>query len=314
MPCKEARVASLPHLVDDILDQLNTSELPSLKNHLDDIVDPLELSDLDTALNRVLPLWRRGGTLYVACRDEVLRHMLTTLIRDALARPGLIIREAVPGSRLDVLSDTLVLSFDEDPPKTPEHFLHLGGMACGASARRSQIVSGDPLCQICRRICRNTLHLRWKPRVTIPSMHKLRVWVLCACEMGALSIHFIRPCACERTKATAPTFQEIYLAFQAFVGIDILVAHNGYAFDFQVLHREARRNGRSRMPNPTVDILPMARSYGAAAARDLRPLCERYDIASDPDDPPALARALALYRVFEAMKKERALSLPAHDA
>ena len=36
-------VASLSLMVDDILDQLNTSELPSLKNHLDDIVDPLEL-------------------------------------------------------------------------------------------------------------------------------------------------------------------------------------------------------------------------------------------------------------------------------
>ena len=48
------------------------------------------------------------------------------------------------------------------------------------------------------------------------------------------------------------------------------------------------------------------RSYGATAARALRPLCKRYDIASDPNDPPALARALALYRVFEAMKKERA--------
>ncbi len=298
-------VASLPHLVDDILDQLNTSELPSLKNHLDDIVDPLELSGLDTVLNRLLALWRRGGTLYVACRDEVLRHMLTTLIRDALARPGLVIREAVPGSRLDVLSDTLILSFDKDPPKTPKHFLHLGGLACGA------VLAALKLCQAIRCVDLPA----YMPEYTAFALETAsddpdhaQITALSAVRVrdGHVVDTFYSPVRLRENKGTAPTFQEIYLSFQAFVGIDILVAHNGYAFDFQVLHREARRNGRSRMPNPTVDILPMARSYGATAARALRPLCKRYDIASDPNDPPALARALALHRVFEAMKKERA--------
>ena len=327
-------VASLSLMVDDIFDQLNTSELPSLKNHLDDVEDPLGLVGLDAVLNRVLPLWRTGGTLYVACRDEVLRHLLTTLIRDALARPGLIIREAVPGSRLDVLSDTLILSFDEDPPKTPEHFLHLGGMACGA------MLAALKLCQAIR--CADLPV--YMPEYTAFAMETTgddpdhaEITALGAVRVrdGRVVETFYSPVQLLRggsTKGThrrslqrseasnyakgmggdshlredVPTFQEIYLAFQAFVGIDILVAHNGYAFDFQVLHREARRNGRSRMPNPTVDILPMARSYGATATRDLRPLCERYDIMSDPNDPPALVRALALHQVFEAMKKERA--------
>ena len=328
-------VASLPLMVDDILDQLNTSELPSLKNHLDDIVDPLELSGLDAALDRVLPLWRTGGTLYVACRDEVLRHLLTTLIRDALARPGLIIREAVPGSRLDVLSDTLILSFDEDPPKTPEHFLHLGGMACGA------MLAALKLCQAIR--CADLP--AYMPEYTafaletesddpdhaqITGLGAVRVRDGRVVETFYSPVQLLRGGSTkdthrrslQRSEAsndtkgigedshlrdeTVPTFQEIYLAFQAFVGIDILVAHNGYAFDFQVLHREARRNGRSRMPNPTVDILPMARSYGATAGRNLGPLCERYNVASDANDPPVLARALALHQVFEAMKEERA--------
>ena len=228
----------------------------------------------------------------------------------------------MPGSRLDVLSDTLVLSFDEDPPKTPEHFLHLGGMACGA------MLAALKLCQAIR--CADLPV--YMPEYTAFAMETTgddpdhaEITALGAVRVrdGRVVETFYSPVQLRggstkgtkdtkgmvgdsHLRAEAPTFQEIYLAFQAFVGIDILVAHNGYAFDFQVLHREARRNGRSRMPNPTVDILPMARSYGATAGRDLRPLCERYDVVSDPNDPPALARALALCQVFEAMKEERA--------
>ncbi len=293
--------ASLPHLVDDILDQLNTSELPSLKNHLHHIADPLGLPGIDAALDRVLPRWRKGGTLYVACRDDVSRHLLTTLIRDALARPGLIIREAAPGSRLELLADTLILSFDEDAPKTPEHFLHLRGLTS------SPMLTALKLCQA---ICCADLpayipaYTACALETTSDDADTAQITAIAAARVRngrAVKTFYAR--ARER-EGTAPTIREIYLAFRAFVGIDILIAHNGYAFDFQVLHREARRNDRSRLPNPTVDTLPMARSYGAAHARDLRLLCKRYGIASNPNDPSA--RALALHRVFEALKKERA--------
>ena len=238
-------VSSLPHLVDDILDQLNTSDLPSLKNHLDHIVDPLKLPNINTVLDRVLPLWRKSGTLYIACQDEVLRHMLTNLIRDALARPGLTIREAGPGSRLE--------NTNSDPDNAE-----------------------------------------------ITAIAAVRV------REGQVAETFYSPVQLRKQEGTDPTFQEIYLSFQAFVGIDVLVAHNGYAFDFQVLHREARRNGRSRIPNPTVDTLPMARSYSADTGRELDPLCQKYGVQINTEKPKALAQALALHQIFDAMKEERA--------
>ena len=301
---QKGAVASLPHLVDDILDQLNTSELPSLKNHLHHIVDPLAFPGIDAALNRVLPLWRAGGTLYVACKDEVTRHLLTTLIRDALARPGLTIREAAPGSRLELLPDTLILSFDEDPPKTPGHFLHLG-------TSHSAMLIALKLCQ--------AIHCAdlppYLPEYTTcalettnadPDHAQIEAIAAVRVRDGRVAETFYSPVLLRETEGTTPTFQEIYLAFQSFVGIDIMIAHNGYAFAFQVLHREARRNARSRMSNPTIDTLPMARSYGAPSARDLQSLCDQYGIAPEANAPPALAQALALYRAFEAMKRERA--------
>lgn len=301
---QKGAVASLPHLVDDILDQLNTSELPSLKNHLSHIADPLALPGINAALDRVLPRWRAGGTLYVACKDEVTRHLLTTLIRDALARPGLIIREAAPGSRLELLPDTLILSFDEDPPKTPAHFLHLG-------TSHNAMLIGLKLCQAihCADLppympdytaCALETTSEDPDRAQIAALGAVRV------RDGRVAETFYSPVRLREREGDSPTFQEIYLAFQSFVGIDILIAHNGYAFAFQVLHREARRNARSRMPNPTIDTLPMARTYGATSARDLRALCDQYGISPDAKAPPALARALALHRAFEAMKRERA--------
>ena len=300
-------VSSLPHLVDDILDQLNTSELPSLKNHLDRIADPLTLPNINTVLDRILPLWRKGGSLYIACRDEVLRHMLTNLIRDALARPGLTIREAGPGSRLELLPDTLVLSFDTDEPKTPEHFLHLGAMTqqCG-----SMLVA----LKLCQAICCADLppHM---PEYTVfdlettdndPDHSEITAIAAVRIRDGDVVETFYSPVRTKEQEGTAPTFQEIYLNFQAFVGIDVLVAHNGYAFDFQVLHREARRNGRSRIPNPTIDTLPMAHSYHSATGRELGPLCQTYNVQFNTEKPQVLAQALALHQIFEALKKERA--------
>ena len=300
-------VSSLPYLVDDILDQLNTKDLPSLKNHLDLIVDPLELPGMDHILDRVLPLWRKGGTLYVACRDEVLRHMLTTLIRDALARPGLTIREAAPGSRLELLADTLVLSFDIEAPKTSQHFLHLGTLSteCG-----SMLVA----LKLCQAICCVDLPIQMPDytvfdiETTNSNAERAEITAIAAVRVrdGKVADTFYSPVRLKNSEGSDPTFQEIYLTFQAFVGIDVLVAHNGYAFDFQILHREARRNGRSRIPNPTLDTLSMARSYQATAGRELPPLCEHYHIEQDQSAPPALSQARALHQVLEALKQERA--------
>ncbi len=299
-------VSSLPNLVDDILDQVNTTDLPSLKNHLDHITDPLDVVGLADVLQRTLPLYRTGGSFYIACRDEVLRHLLTTLIRDAMSRPGVTIREAAPGSRLELGRDAVVLSFDIEAPKTSEYFLHLGAM----------IVTFGPMLAALKFCQAMTCHHVpvYLPDYTVVDIatdtddpEKADIVALAAIRVrkGMVAEQFHTFVNSGSVATDVPTFQEVYLQFQAFLGIDVIVAHNGYAFDFQVLHRLARKHGRSRLPNPTLDTLPMARSYCADVGHDLTALCKRYAVFVDETDFPTLHQAQRLHLSFEGMKRER---------
>ena len=295
-------VSSLQHLTGDILDQLNTSNLPSLKNHLDDIADPRDVPGMDAFLDRALPIYHAGGTFYIACGDEVLRHILTTLVRDALSRPGLTVREA--GSRMELVRDALVWSFDADAPRTSAHFVHAGGL----DARFGPVLSALKCCQAiaCAALPE---YLSEYTAIALgatsadPERADLTAMACVRVRNGAETDCFYTAIG---EGSDGPTFQEIYLKLQAFLGVDVVVAHNGYAFDFQVLHRLTRQHGRTRLPNPTLDTLPMARSYCADAGRDLSALHRRYHLEVESSEYPALDRARLLHRAFEAMKCERA--------
>ena len=71
---------------------------------------------------------------------------------------------------------------------------------------------------------------------------------------AAIDTHGIRPA----DVAMAPTFADIWPKFAVFCGEDIVVAHNGYAFDFRILDRMARDVGK-RLDLCTYDTLPLAR-------------------------------------------------------
>ncbi len=71
---------------------------------------------------------------------------------------------------------------------------------------------------------------------------------------GAVETHGIR----DVDVATAPPFADIWPKFAAFCGDDIIVAHNGYAFDFRILDRMVRSLGK-RFTLCTYDTLPLAR-------------------------------------------------------
>ncbi len=314
---------SLPDLVDDILDQLNTSALPSLKNHLDRIEDPLNLPGFADAVDSLLPLYKNGGRIYVACRDEILRHILTQTLQGALARSRLTVCEAPPGSRLVLKSDALVLFFDPEPPASSGSFVHVGGIV-----RQAEI--GPPLAalKLCQALTCAGLgdHL---PDYTAFDIETTDLDVDGAeiVEIGAVRVRggrevdrfhtLVRPSGriapgaqhihgiSAAKVAGAPRFGEIYPEFQAFVGADVLIAHNGYAFDFQVLNRQVRRSGCPRLPNPTLDTLPMARSYSPQVRHNIDALCERYGIKMDGHRHRALDDARYLHRAFESLKQER---------
>ena len=71
---------------------------------------------------------------------------------------------------------------------------------------------------------------------------------------GAVETHGIRA----TDVSMAPRFPDIWPKFAAFCGDDIVVAHNGYEFDFKILDRMVRGLGK-RLELCTYDTLPLAR-------------------------------------------------------
>ncbi len=98
--------------------------------------------------------------------------------------------------------------------------------------------------------------------------------------------------------AEAPPFEQVWPEFQEFIGTDVLVAHNGYEFDFPILRRMT-----NRAEFVTYDTLPLARWLKLGSAR-LTHLAERFGI--DPGDPhKALWDVRTLAKVFRKLEEEK---------
>ena len=90
--------------------------------------------------------------------------------------------------------------------------------------------------------------------------------------LGAAATHGIS----EEDVADSPHFESIWPAFRDFCGTDVLIAHNGYVFDFPILRRMAARLPRGT-DFSTYDTLPLARTLHATSRR-LEHLAKRYGI------------------------------------
>jgi superfamily I DNA/RNA helicase/DNA polymerase III epsilon subunit-like protein len=101
-------------------------------------------------------------------------------------------------------------------------------------------------------------HSRVRPRVPITA--------------GALGAHGIS----DSDVANAPFFETIWKPFRDFCGSDVLVAHNGYKFDFPILRRMAQKLPRGN-DFSTYDTLPLARKLHSTS-RKLEHLANRYGI------------------------------------
>ncbi|HEX3865913.1 MAG TPA: UvrD-helicase domain-containing protein [Gemmatimonadaceae bacterium] len=111
--------------------------------------------------------------------------------------------------------------------------------------------------------------------------------------------------------ADAPSFEAVWPAFRAFCGDDVIVAHNGYEFDFRILARLARACGDS-FDLCTYDTLPLARDL-FPTSRKLVDLARKFDIPPGQshralDDTLALAKiVLALDEAKRARARKTAL-------
>jgi DNA polymerase III epsilon subunit-like protein len=109
----------------------------------------------------------------------------------------------------------------------------------------------------------------------------------------------------------APPFEDIWPAFREFCGADVIVAHNGYDFDFRILARMAREAGAT-FDLCTFDSLPLARDL-IPTSRKLVDLARHFGIPPGSshralDDTIALAKViLALGEMKLARSRKTAL-------
>ena len=110
----------------------------------------------------------------------------------------------------------------------------------------------------------------------------------------------------EADVASAPRFEDVWSQLRAFCGDDVVVAHNGYDFDFKILQRMVRALGE-RWELTTYDTLPLARDL-YPTSRKLPDLARHFGIDAGRshhalDDTLALARVVL---ALDEVKRQRA--------
>jgi DNA polymerase III epsilon subunit family exonuclease len=98
---------------------------------------------------------------------------------------------------------------------------------------------------------------------------------------GATRVHGIR----DAEVSTAPRFDAVWPEFAQFCANDVIIAHNGYEYDFRILQRVVRSLGK-RFDLCTYDTLPLARDL-YPTSRKLVDLCRQFGV-----DPGRSHRAL----------------------
>jgi superfamily I DNA/RNA helicase len=111
-----------------------------------------------------------------------------------------------------------------------------------------------------------------------------------AIPFSSMAIHGIT----NEAVAEARTFPEVWPDFRQFCGSDMIVAHNGYQFDFRVLARLAKEHDLEFGLN-MFDSLPLARDL-CPASRKLEDLAALFGVT--PGDHRALADSRCLAEVF----------------
>jgi DNA polymerase III epsilon subunit family exonuclease len=104
----------------------------------------------------------------------------------------------------------------------------------------------------------------------------------------------------------APPFHEVYTQFRAFVGSDILIAHNGQHFDIPVLRRLGGAHGLAGVETLVFyDTLLLARSLSQEGGRQ-EDLAHRFGIDTGRAHH-ALDDAVTLAHVYRELEKQRAI-------
>ena len=112
-------------------------------------------------------------------------------------------------------------------------------------------------------------------------------------EPGAMAVHHIT----DADVKAAPLMREVWPLFKDFIGDDMLIAHNGHAFDFRIINRFSRKLDKQKLQNIRYDSLILARSLYADSRNSIDALAERFGF--DPGNRHrALDDVIVLNKIF----------------
>jgi DNA polymerase III epsilon subunit family exonuclease len=98
-----------------------------------------------------------------------------------------------------------------------------------------------------------------------------------AISKGAYKIHRID----EQEVKDAPTIEAYWPTLKKFIAQDIIIAHNGYGFDFPILDRFARAIEGEKLINVKLDSLVLARTLYPDHSNSIDALMERFGVQCD---------------------------------
>jgi superfamily I DNA/RNA helicase/DNA polymerase III epsilon subunit-like protein len=282
------RHTTLVGLVEELLVQRVGVRRTILEEHHDELTDPLSHEEvvrlaerLAVILDEGRPIWleRRGGA-EIALKGMLVAAGFTSVSLNAAPADGAEVIRAGDATSLGLpltLFKALQLLRSRSFPNVFRDFTAVDIETTDRDIKNAEVV------EIAAVRVRNGL---------ITAQYHTLVRPSGSIAPGALRTHGIS----DADVAGSPSFDEMWPQFKEFCGEDVLVAHNGYQFDFPIL----RRLGGAELC--TYDTLPLARELHTGSAK-LFDLARHFGI--DPgsshralDDTLALAKVcLALHEL-----------------
>ena len=287
--------ASLQSLVEAILSEKVGAYRTVLEDHHDELSDPESHDEVVTLAARIEETIERGGSAWIprmgGAEIPARRILLETGIRavhtgGAPPDGALRITDAdLPsiGVGLGLFKAAQLLRSGGFAMSFSENFTAIDLETTGNEVDLAEIVELAAVRVRHGRVV-DEFHSLVKPRVPITS--------------GALKTHHIS----ETVVADAPYFEDVWEKFRDFCGSDVLIAHNGYTFDFPILRRMAAKLPRGRDLS-VYDTLPLARTLHRTSA-SLSSLSRMYGVRL-AQWHRALDDSRALAKLFPALCEDR---------
>lgn len=286
---------SLQSLVESILSEKVGAYRTVLEDHHDELSDPESHEEVATLAARIEEVMERGGSAWIPRMGGVeipVRRMLLEIglrvVHLGGAPPDGVLRITAAdlptlGLGLGLFKTAQLLQSSGFAMSFSENFTAIDLETTGNEVDVAEIVELAAVRVRHGRVV-DEFHSLVKPRVPITS--------------GALRTHHIS----ETVVSSAPYFEEVWEKFRTFCGSDVLIAHNGYTFDFPILRRMTAKLPRGRDLS-VYDTLPLARTLHRTSA-SLSSLSRLYGVRL-AQWHRALDDSRALARLFPALCEDR---------